>query len=91
MTSELPEAEAIDEQPHKLSPESLSREHHDVLLRAIHNVLSTPSAEVAYAQVIDGAFLAEVYHDIYGGVYPRDHPMRTGHLRLCPGVLESTR
>lgn len=91
MTSDLLEAKALDEQPHKLSPEILSREHHDVLLRAIHNVLCTPSAEVAYAQIIDGAPLREVYDDVSGWVYPFQHPMRTEHLRLCPGVLERTK
>lgn len=91
MTSEPPEAKALDEPPYKLSAEHLSQEHRDVLSRAIRNVLSTSSAEVAYAQIIDGAPLSETYKDVYGPVYPLKHPVKTEHLRLCPGVLEKTR
>jgi hypothetical protein len=88
---ELPETKALDVQPRKMSTEDLSLEHRGVLSRTIRNVLSTPSAEVAYAQIVDGAPLSEPYNDVHGLVYPLNHPVKTEHLKLCPGVLQRTR
>lgn len=65
--------------------------HHDALIRAISNVLSTEIAEETYAQIIDGLPLASVVQDTANGGLPDDHPIHDAHLDFCPGVLEKTR
>lgn len=65
--------------------------HHDVLIRAISNVLSTKIAEETFAQIIDGLPLASVVQDTSDGGLTDDHPIHDAHKELCPGVLEKTR
>ncbi|KUI66270.1 hypothetical protein VM1G_02445 [Cytospora mali] len=40
---------------HKLTVESLGQQHREAFTRALSNALPTPTAEFAYAQVINGA------------------------------------
>ncbi|KAH7022036.1 hypothetical protein EDB80DRAFT_693958 [Ilyonectria destructans] len=65
--------------------------HHDVLIRAISNVLSTEIAEETYAQIIDGLPLASVVQDTSDAGLHDDHPIHDAHKELCSGVLEKTR
>lgn len=68
--------------------EILDAEHLGPLRQSIANLLSTPTAELTYAQIVDGMPLATVFAE--------DHWFREGlpvmdHEELCPGVLEKTR
>lgn len=75
----------------KSTVDDLGQQHRDVFTRALFNVLSTPAAETTFAQIVDGAPLSQSVQDVPGWIYPLDHPVRTQHLELCPGVLERTR
>ncbi|KAJ0108207.1 hypothetical protein J7T55_000172 [Diaporthe amygdali] len=75
----------------KSTVDDLGQQHRDVFTRALFNVLSTPAAETTFAQILDGAPLSQSVQDVPGWIYPLDHPVRTQHLELCPGVLERTR
>ncbi|KAK7429164.1 hypothetical protein QQZ08_004379 [Neonectria magnoliae] len=65
--------------------------HHEVLARAIRNVLGTELAIFTYAQIIDGLPTADVAWDqrlpgIYG-----DHPIDDVHEELCPAAMDKAR
>lgn len=75
----------------KLTVDDLGQQHRDVFTRALFNLLFTPAAETTFAQILDGAPLSQSVQDVPGWIYPLDHPIRTQHLELCPGVLDRTR
>ena len=75
----------------KLVIGSLEGAHRTSVLRAIANVLATPTAEITYAQIIDGLILSDVAFDIYDGNIAPLHPLIDEHKDLCPGVLERAR
>lgn len=65
--------------------------HHNILNRAIRNVLSSKISEITLAQIFDGLPLSEVETDTYyGSSLCGDHPLHDRHIQLCPGVLEKT-
>ncbi|UNI24005.1 hypothetical protein JDV02_009786 [Purpureocillium takamizusanense] len=75
-----------------ITPEHLSAGHVAALKRAIVNVLSTPEAEFAFAQIIDGLPTAESFTEFHL-FYPADdgeHPVAE-HLDLCDGALDAAR
>ncbi len=63
--------------------------HSEILTRAIGNVLSSPVAEVAYGQIIDGLPLSAVALDTYDSNACPGHPLLYEHLQLSPHVLET--
>lgn len=78
-------------QVRRVTMEFLPEAHRDVLVRALHNVLSTDIAEVTYAQILDGVPLAEVANDRYSPHFvDLRHPVQR-HTSLCPGVIEQTK
>lgn len=92
MTPGTPASEAEAEAPRKSTVDDLGQGHHrDIFTRALANVLSTPAAETTFAQILDGAPLSACVEEVPGWVYPLDHPVRTQHRELCPGVLDRTR
>jgi hypothetical protein len=76
----------------KLTVDSLNKQHRDIFVRALSNVLSTEIAELTFAQIIDGLPLSDVADDTYdnGASLSHIHPLYTKHTQLCPGVLETT-
>src|ERR1700761_8607370 len=75
----------------RIKMDLLPKAHCDVLIRALHNVLSTDIAEVTYAQILDGVPLAEVANDRYSPHFiDLRHPVQQ-HTSLCPGVTEQTK
>ncbi len=70
------------------SVSGLERSRHELLLRAVANVLAAPVAKLTYAQIIDGLPLADVARDcaIVNGVLSHDHPLVKEHKELCAGV-----
>ncbi len=76
--------------PSKVSPEVLSPEHHQILSRAIKNVLSTELAELTVAQLVDGLPLLSTGWDAQGTLINWDHPL-VKHETLCDGVMDQTR
>lgn len=66
----------------------LGRQHRDIFTRALSNVLSTKAAELAFAEIIDGAPLSQTANEVRNRILPLDHPVRSQHTELCPGVLE---
>ncbi|ROW05789.1 hypothetical protein VMCG_05227 [Cytospora schulzeri] len=81
-----------DTDVHKLTVDNLEQKHRDVFTRALSHILSTPTAELTYAQIIDGAPLGPVVENSdAGALFPQNHPVLDQHLELCPGVLDTTR
>jgi hypothetical protein len=74
----------------QLSITDLDGEHRQLLVRAITRVLSTPLAEITYAQIIDGLPIADVAYESRDQPYD-GHPMEHAHEELCPGMLEKAR
>jgi hypothetical protein len=72
----------------KLSVASLQGRHHDILTRAIANVLSSPIADITYGQIIDGLPLSNVACDTHHGVTCPGHPLLDEHFELSSDVLE---
>lgn len=71
-----------------MSLEDLDREHLASLKQAMTNMLSTPHAEFAYAQIVDGMQTRDAYiadHFFYEEVPALNHE------ELCPGTMETTR
>lgn len=63
-------------EPRESSIDNLQPQHANILTHAIFNVLSTPTARLAYAQIIDGGLLKHVFEDIannFSWVYPLEH------------------
>lgn len=81
----------MDRVARKTSVAYLGHQHRDIFTRALSNVLSTPAAELAFAEIIDGAPLSQTVNEVRNRILPVDHPVRSQHLELCPGVLEKTR
>lgn len=88
----LPTAEQPAEvaESRKLSITDLDGEHRQLLVRAITRVLSTPLAEITYAQIIDGLPIADVAYESRDQPYD-GHPMEHAHEELCPGMLDKAR
>lgn len=77
-----------DAKSQKLSIDGLQDQHRRVFTHAVTNVLSSPIAEVTFAQIIDGLPLPDVALDTYhSNLCPR-HPLHKAHTKLCPGVLQ---
>lgn len=87
-TKEIP---ASPKPASRASVEYLGQRHRDIFTHALSNVLSTPAAELAFAQIIDGAPLSQTANEVRNRILPQDHPVREQHPELCPGVLEKTR
>ena len=66
----------------------LQGSHSEILTRAIANVLSSPVAEVAYGQIIDGLPLSAAALDTYDSNACPGHPLLYEHLQLSSQVLE---
>ena len=66
-------------------------EHHAAIFRsALSNVLSTPVAEHAFAQIVDGLPTEESFTEFNG--WKEGHPVfELNHTELCDGVIEKTR
>lgn len=82
---------AGDNQLHTTSIATVQGEHRDLLIRAMANVLSSPIAEITYAQIFDGLPLSEVAQDVYDAYFCQGHPVLSQHQELCPGVAEQAR
>ena len=66
-----PSKRSINEPSQKLSIETLTGQHRDILTRAVQNVMSTEIAQITYAQIVDGFPLSSVEKDNYAsGVLP---------------------
>ncbi|KAK3934657.1 hypothetical protein QBC46DRAFT_426217, partial [Diplogelasinospora grovesii] len=72
----------------KLSIARIQGRHHDILTRAISNVLSSPVAEITYGQIIDGLPLSSVVLDTHLEPVCPEHPLLDEHLELSTDVLE---
>ena len=48
----------------QLIVDDLGQQHRDVLTRAVFNVLSTPAAELTFAQILDSAPLSQSVGDV---------------------------
>lgn len=70
-----------------VSAEGLGPEHHNALVRAIRNVLSTALAERTFAQLLDGIPLATTVLEMRGSLILVDHPLHS-HNSLCAGAME---
>lgn len=67
----------------------LSEQHREVFERALRNVLSTETAQMTYAQIIDGFPIVSVARDKCGPSIDFDHPVfQENHDTLCPGAWE---
>ena len=65
----------------------LDEYHTGILERAVQNMLSTNTAELAYAHILDGLPLQSVYID----AFPEnpEHPVNAlSHTKLCSGSCE---
>jgi hypothetical protein len=80
--------DVLNAQFKKLSIESLQDRHREIVTGAIANVLSSPIAEITYAQIVDGFPRSDVALDAYNGSICPGHPLPKKHTELCPGVLE---
>lgn len=83
--------EPLEGQFQKLSVDSLQGVHQEILIRAIANVLSSPIAEVTFAQIFDGLILSDVAMDTFKGCVCSEHPLLDEHKALCPGVFDKAR
>lgn len=81
----------MDKEARKESVAYLWRQHRDIFTRALSNVLSTPAAELAFAEIIDGAPLSQTANEVRNRILRLDHAVRSQHPELCPGVLETAR
>lgn len=53
----------------------LPQQHRDMLERALRNVLSTETAQMTYAQIIDGFPIVSVARDRRGNSLDPEHPV----------------
>lgn len=83
--------ESLSEEFRKLSITTLETQHRDILVHAITNVLSSPIAEITFAQIVDGLPLSIVARDVYQRCVCPGHPLLTEHQELCNGVIQQTR
>lgn len=71
-----------------MSLTSLDQEHLASFKQALANLLSTPTAEFTYAQIVDGMPTRHTYitdHNFYNEFPVLDHE------ELCPGTMDKTR
>lgn len=68
--------------------QQLPDQHREILVRAIHNVLSSPIAEITYGEIIDGLPLGETATDAYNRSLCPCHPLMQERVELSPGVIE---
>lgn len=71
-----------------MSLASLDGEHLASFKQALTNLLYTPTAELTYAQIVDGMPTSHTYmtdHWFYDGFPVFDHE------ELCPGTMDKTR
>jgi hypothetical protein len=67
----------------------LPQRHCEVFERALRNVLSTETAQMTYAQIIDGFPIVSVARDTRGYGVDSEHPIfQENHDKLCPGAWE---
>ena len=85
----LPETDRQGSHLKKLPLTQLPKRHRDVVAQAVSNVLATESAELTFAQIIEGVPLSEIEKDSYEGSLSYQHPLHTQHAELGPGVLET--
>ncbi|KAG8158740.1 hypothetical protein KVR01_011183 [Diaporthe batatas] len=71
-----------------MSLADLDGEYLASLKQAMTNLLSTPLAEFAYAQIIDGMPTRDSY---FGPRHCHKGAPVLNHLELCPGIMEKTR
>ncbi|KAI3399764.1 hypothetical protein diail_5832, partial [Diaporthe ilicicola] len=64
--------------------------HCGAVVLAVSNVLSTATAELTIAQLIDGLPLCSIAMESRAGFIHRNHPLRK-HQELCDGVLGKTK
>lgn len=81
----------MDKEARKESVVYLGGQHRDIFTRALFNVLSTPAAQLEFAEILDGAPLSQTANEVRNRILPLDHPVRSQHPELCPGVLEKAR
>ena len=74
----------------KSSIDILDESHHDAVTRAVSRVLFTAIAETTYAQIVNGLSLPEVVNDVYGDIFPYDHPIYQ-YTHLKEGTLSRLR
>ncbi|KPM43020.1 hypothetical protein AK830_g3543 [Neonectria ditissima] len=80
-----------DPRPEQQSIQNLQIKHREIFTRAVSNVLSSPIAEVTFAQIVDGLPLSDVALDTYAGTVCPGHPLLDERVELSPGVLEKAR
>lgn len=71
-----------------MSVADLDGEHLASLKQAMANILSTPLAEFAYAQIVDGMPTRDTY--IANHYFHEGFPA-LNHQELCPGTMEKAR
>ena len=63
--------------------------HQRILVRALSNVWSTPCAQIAYGQILDGVPVPAIYKNKAAfRSLPIAHPAWKEHRQLCPGVVD---
>ncbi|KAF7548536.1 hypothetical protein G7Z17_g6998 [Cylindrodendrum hubeiense] len=68
----------------------LDHEHKEIFRKALARILSAPTAEHTYAQILDGLPTKESFHDSY--VWMRRHPVyELEHTEVCEGFLDKAR
>ncbi|KAF9773639.1 hypothetical protein IL306_008521, partial [Fusarium sp. DS 682] len=75
----------------QLAIDVLDEAHRDAVTVAISRILDTETAEITYAQIIDGLPLGEDAFEARGGTPHSDHPINYCHDELCAGILDKTR
>lgn len=74
-----------------LSIPNLQDQHRQIFQRAVVNVVTAPTAEVTYGQIIDGILLSSAAMDTYLRNVCPGHPLSDEHLQLSVEVLERAR
>ncbi|KAJ3546444.1 hypothetical protein NM208_g1995 [Fusarium decemcellulare] len=77
--------------PEQQLNQGIETKHRDVFRRAVSNVLSSPIAEITYAQIIDGLPLSDVTLDTHEGTPCPGHPLLDERIEVSPGILEKAR
>lgn len=70
-----------------MSLSSLDMEHLASFKQAMANLLSTPNAELTYAQIVDGLPISQTY--LMDHWFYEAFPV-LGHEELCPGIMDKT-
>lgn len=70
--------------------DALDNEHKETFRQALRRLLSTPVAELTYAQILDGLPTEQSFRDSY--VWMPCHPVyELEHTELCEGFLDKAR